>query len=278
MLLNNEPVFQAGPLDQGFWPDGIYTAPTDDALRFDIETMKRFGFNMVRKHVKVEPARWYYWCDKLGLLVWQDMPSAGAGKGAGKNNDGVMTTPELGQQFETELRALIDTHRNHPSIIMWVVFNEGWGQYDTPRLTKCVKDLDGSRIVNSASGWVDRQTGEVSDRHSYPGPSCPPQEKERAPVLGEFGGLGLATPDHTWVQSTWGYRGVTNQADLTQKYVELWNKVSNLRKDSGLCAAVYTQLTDIETECNGLLTYDRKVWKVDVSNIVPASYIPGEAK
>ena len=269
MLLNGKPVFQAGPLDQGFWPDGIYTAPTDEALRFDIAEMKRLGFNMVRKHVKVEPARWYYWCDKLGLLVWQDMPSGGGGHGGNSEHEGEPT--EFAPQFETELRALVEQHQNHPSIILWVVFNEGWGQYDTARLTAWVKALDPSRLVNGASGWVDRKTGDVSDQHSYPGPACPEPEAARVAVLGEFGGLGLPTPNHTWVESSWGYRGVTGERSLTRKYGELWREVWRL-KDQGLCAAVYTQLTDVETECNGLFTYDRKRLKVDAKQLANAHH------
>jgi hypothetical protein len=282
MLLNGKFVFQSGPLDQGFWPDGIYTAPTDEALRYDIEITKQLGCNMCRKHVKIEPERWYYWCDKLGLLVWQDMPSGGGGTAytepkrdkpkAGekkarakpaRDHDGVPASPEKAAQFERELQALVAQHRNHPSIILWIVFNEGWGQYDTQRLTQWVKTLDPSRLVSNASGWTDRQAGDVVDVHSYPGPACPPAESRRAAVLGEFGGLGLAVPEHTWVEKTWGYRGMANPKALTRKYLELWQKVQKLRDEAGLCAAVYTQTTDIETECNGLLTYDRKVVKVD---------------
>ena len=267
MFLNGKFVFQAGPLDQGFWPDGLYTAPTDEALRFDVEEMKRLGFNMVRKHVKVEPARWYYWGDKLGLLVWQDMPSGGGAKGGNAEHD-ARPSP-FAPQFETELHALVEQHQNHPSIIMWVVFNEGWGQYDTARLTQWVKELDPSRLVNSASGWVDRKTGDISDRHNYPAPAAPPLESSRAAVLGEFGGLGLSTPSHTWVESAWGYSGMSGERALTRKYVEFWQRVWKL-KGEGLCAAVYTQLTDVETEGNGLLTYDRKVVKVDAQQAAAA--------
>ena len=271
MLLNGKFVFQAGPLDQGFWPDGIYTAPTDEALRFDIDEMKKLGFNMVRKHVKIEPDRWYHWCDKLGLLVWQDMPSGGGGGGANDLKDGTPGTPGASQQFETELKALVETHWNHPSIIMWVVFNEGWGQYDTPRLTKWVKELDPSRLVSNASGWNDKRVGDIVDAHSYPGPAAPKIESERAAVLGEFGGLGLGIPGHAWVEShTWGYRAATGTRHLTRNYLELWRKTWQLTEDSGLCAAVYTQLTDVETESNGLLTYDRKVEKVSVPKAAAA--------
>jgi beta-galactosidase/beta-glucuronidase len=264
LMLNGRAVFQAGPLDQGFWPDGIYTAPSDEALRYDIEVMKKLGFNMARKHVKIEPDRWYYWCDRLGLLVWQDMPSGSAGKKGEKGQDGTPRSPEHAGQFERELQAMVESHINHPSIVLWVVFNEGWGQYDTARLTEMVHKLDPSRLVNSASGWSDRKTGDVLDVHSYPGPACPAVEPSRAAVLGEFGGLGLGVPGHQWVKENWGYRSTPDAAALTAKYLDLWREVQRLREEKGLSAAVYTQITDCETECNGLLTYDRQVIKVDV--------------
>ncbi|MHB9008294.1 MAG: glycoside hydrolase family 2 protein, partial [Limisphaerales bacterium] len=249
LLLNNRFLFQIGTLDQGFWPDGIYTAPTDAALRYDLEVLKELGFNLVRKHVKVEPARWYYWCDKLGLLVWQDMPSGNNGTEASR------------RQFEAELESMIRGLRHHPSIILWVVFNEGWGQYDTERLTRWVKDLDPSRLVSNASGWTDRQVGDVIDLHMYPGPGSPPPEAARAAVLGEFGGLGLAIEGHTWTQRTWGYQGMATRNGLTRRYVDLLRGAYELRDRPGLSAAVYTQTTDVETECNGLLTYDREIVK-----------------
>ena len=255
ILLNGEFIMQVGPLDQGFWPDGIYTAPTDNALRSDIEMMKTLGFNMARKHVKVEPDRWYYWADKLGLLVWQDMPS-------GDNK-----TPESKKQFETELKQLIATHRNHPSIIMWVVFNEGWGQYDTPRLTAWVKQFDPSRLVNNASGWTDMKTGDVNDIHSYPQPKSPPAESKRAIALGEFGGLGLAIDGHTWKKEHWGYQGMAGAGQLTSRYETLLRSAYQLKERPGLSAAIYTQITDVEVECNGLLTYDREVVKPDPERI-----------
>ncbi|MCJ7679380.1 MAG: glycoside hydrolase family 2, partial [Candidatus Aminicenantes bacterium] len=184
LLLNDRFTFQLGPLDQGFWPEGLHSPPSDDALRFDVQVMKDMGFNMVRKHVKIEPARWYTWCDRLGLLVWQDMPSAGN------------RTDEDKSQFETELAALIMGHFNHPSIIVWVPFNEGWGQYETERITDKVKTLDPTRLVNSASGWYDRGVGDMQDIHSYPDPRAPEHEESRAIVLGEFGGLGFNVPEH----------------------------------------------------------------------------------
>jgi hypothetical protein len=257
--LNGQPLFGMGPLDQGFWPDGLYTAPTDEALRYDIEITKRLGFNSTRKHVKVEPDRWYYWCDKLGLLVWQDMPSA------------LNRTPESRVQFETELRRMVDGLRNHPSIVMWVVFNEGWGQHDTERYVKLVKQWDPTRLVNNASGWTDVPVGDVVDMHRYPGPGAPPVEPRRAGVLGEFGGLGLGVDGHTWTQKTWGYRGTTSSADLTRRYTRLLQGVWGLRDTEALSAAIYTQITDVETECNGLLTYDRAVVKVDLAKVRDAN-------
>jgi len=264
LMLNDRFVFQAGPLDQGFWPDGIYTAPTDEALRYDIEITKKLGFNMARKHVKVEPDRWYYWCDKLGLLVWQDMPGSGTGRGANRNQDGVRVSDEVAAQFETELKAMVEQHWNHPSIVMWVVFNESWGQYETPRVTKWVKQLDPSRLVDNASGWHDCGAGDVIDMHKYPGPGSPSPEENRAAVLGEFGGLGLGVAEHTWVKEFWGYRSLPGRQSLHTKYIDLWREVWKLRESAGLSAAVYTQITDVETECNGLVTYDRKVVKVDL--------------
>ena len=262
MLLNNKFVFQVGPLDQGFWPDGIYTAPTDAALKFDIEAEKKLGFNMVRKHVKVEPERWYYWADKLGLLVWQDMP-------AGDNG-----TPESIEQFGHELGRMIAGRGNHPCIVMWVVFNEGWGekQADVPGFVERVRKLDPTRLVDDASGWTDKGVGDVMDMHHYPDPSMPKPEENRAAVLGEFGGLGLPIDGHMWKQTNknWGYRKIDNQKELTDAYVRMLGRAWTL-KDKGLSACVYTQTTDVETESNGLLTYDREVFKVDPDRAAAAA-------
>lgn len=269
LILNGKPYFQVGPLDQGFWPDGIYTAPTDDALKYDIEITKKLGFNMIRKHVKVEPDRWYYWADKLGILVWQDMPSGD--KSIGARDPDIVRTPESAKQYETELKAMIDGLRNHPSIVMWVVFNEGWGQFDTKRITEWTKQYDPTRLVNCASGWADRGVGDVHDWHVYPGPGSPKPEEKRAAVLGEFGGLGLPTKDHMWTDKHWGYQGTRDSADLTRKYERLLQKVYELKEKPGLSAAVYTQTTDVETEANGLLTYDRAVIKVDQARVAAAN-------
>jgi hypothetical protein len=265
LLLNNRFVFQAGPLDQGFWPDGLYTAPTDAALKYDIEITKKLGFNMTRKHVKVEPARWYYWCDKLGLLVWQDMPSGDKEIGPGKGE--IKRSPESARQYDRELRRLIDGRFNHPCIVMWVVFNEGWGQFDTARVTRWTKRHDPSRLVDCASGWNDMGVGDVHDFHAYPAPKSPKPEPERAAVLGEFGGLGLGVDGHAWGSKTWGYLGTRDSADLTRKYQRLMSRAWALKDNPGLSAAVYTQITDVETEGNGLLTYDRAVIKVDLDKV-----------
>ena len=254
MMLNGKPVFQVGPLDQGFWPDGIYTAPTDEALRFDIAETKRLGFNTTRKHVKVEPDRWYYWCDKLGLLVWQDMPCG--------NSYTDKPQPIDKPQFKSELVNMVKNNWNHPSIIMWVVFNENQGQHDTEALVAEVKALDPSRLVNNASGNDDKNCGDVIDKHTYPGPESPKPEDNRAAVLGEFGGLGLPVDGHTWTKKTWGYEGTKNIKDLTSAYEKLLGKAWELNSTAGLSAVIYTQFTDVETECNGLLTYDREINKV----------------
>jgi Glycosyl hydrolases family 2, sugar binding domain/Glycosyl hydrolases family 2, TIM barrel domain/Glycosyl hydrolases family 2 len=269
ILLNGKPYFQVGPLDQGFWPDGLYTAPTDEALKYDIEMTKKLGFNMCRKHVKVEPERWYYWCDKLGLLVWQDMPSGDRGVAPGKGE--ITRTSVSAKQYELELQRMIDGRHNHPCIVMWVVFNEGWGQFDTIRITNWVKHYDPSRLANCASGWNDMQAGDVHDIHVYPGPGSPKPEPNRAAVLGEFGGLGLATEGHMWTSKNWGYRGTRNKDDLTRKYEQLLRGVYKLKDKPGLSAAVYTQTTDVETEANGLMTYDRAVVKLHAERVAAAN-------
>ena len=258
LVLNGTPQFQIGPLDQGFWPDGLYTAPTDEALRYDIEVTKQLGYNMTRKHVKVEPARWYYWCDKLGLLVWQDMPH-----GHRRQREA--------PHFERELQRMIVSFGHHPSIIMWVVFNEGWGQYRTEYFTDLAKQLDPTRLVSNASGWTDKQVGDIVDMHAYPGPLSPQPEPRRAAVLGEFGGLGLAIEGHTWQDKNWSYRGTAGREELTLAYANLLQQVYELQQSPGLSAAVYTQITDVEGEINGLLTYDREVIKVDVNRVAAAN-------
>lgn len=266
LFLNNEPLFMLGLLDQGFWPDGLYTAPADKALRFDIEATIELGFNLARKHVKIEPERWYFWCDKLGLLVWQDMPSGNNGSSGEK------------KQFEAELQRLIEGMYNHPSIVMWILFNEGWGQYDTERLTKWAEELDPSRLVSNASGWHDKGVGNVMDIHAYPGPAAPKPEEERASVLGEFGGLGLKVEGHAWeLEKSWGYKDFQSAEALTGEYENLVRRLRWLIASQNLSAAVYTQTTDVEIEVNGMMTYDRAQIKMDPRRVASANkllYLP----
>jgi beta-galactosidase/beta-glucuronidase len=259
IALNNKFLFLVGTLDQGFWPDGIYTAPTDEALRSDIEFLRKAKFNLVRKHVKVEPERWYYWCDKLGLLVWQDMPNG--------NN----TTPGAKRDFENELLHMVSSLENHPSIIAWELFNEGWGQYDTEALTQWLKLMDPSRLVDDAGGYTDMLVGDVIDMHNYPGPGCPAPDGFRAAVLGEFGGFGCCIVGHSWSPRWWGYVMMPDERELASAYVRALQQAWAFNRERGLSAAVYTQTTDIETECNGLLTYDRAVAKIDPATLRTAN-------
>ncbi len=257
LFLNNKPLFQYGPLDQGWWPDGLYTAATDAALRYDVEMTKKMGMNMIRKHVKIEPARWYYHCDKLGVLVWQDMPNGGK----------KVVGDEADKNFRQELKALIDTHHNAPSIVMWVPFNEGWGQYDSEGITEWLKKYDPTRPVNTASGWSDRPCSDVHDVHKYPGPAMPAIEERRAAVLGEFGGLGLPVKDHLWWdKKNWGYRNLKTVDELTAAYQGLINRLHPM-VGRGLSAAVYTQTSDVEGEVNGLMTYDRAMVKIGAEKL-----------
>ena len=266
MLLNGKFVFETGPLDQGYWPDGIYTAPTDEALISDISVVKQLGWNTIRKHAKVEPARWYWWTDRMGLLVWQDMPQMFGGR------DGALT-PAAKTQFETEWQRLLHEFAHFPSIIVWTTFNEGWGQYDTERLVALTKQIDPTRLVNNASGWVDQKCGDLYDAHDYPGPGGKAPEANRASVNGEFGGVTVSVEGHRWTTDTFGYGSVLKGSWLaTKRYQALWKKAYQLRDELGISAFIYTQLTDVEQEINGLLTYDRAVEKLD-RRIVRAAHL-----
>lgn len=273
MLLNDQMLFQYGPLDQGWWPDGLYTAPTDAALMFDIQKTKDLGFNMIRKHVKVEPARWYYHCDRLGILVWQDMPSGDMGNRWDSRPGiiGVATdkkrTPESEKIFRDEWKAIMDANMNYPSIVVWVPFNEAWGQFKTKEITEWTMSYDPTRLVNAASGgnFHPPAGGHIFDLHNYPEPAMPAPElfgKDQVIVLGEYGGLGLPLEGHTWQdKNNWGYQSFTTQAELEAKYEEFIYRLQALIP-KGLSAAIYTQTTDVEIETNGLMTYDRKVIKM----------------
>jgi len=268
IMLNDKFVFQSGPLDQGFWPDGLYTAPTDEALRYDLEITKKLGFNMVRKHVKVEPARWYRHCDELGLLVWQDMPSGD--KYIGPNDADAKRSAESAGNFRLEWSEIINDFAHFPCIVMWVPFNEGWGQFATSEIVDFTRKTDPTRLVNSASGWTDRRVGDVHDIHVYPGPAAPKPEEKRAIVLGEFGGLGLPMEGHTWqAKDNWGYRSYKTKEELNYAFAALYDRLPELIQ-GGLSAAVYTQTTDVEIEVNGLMTYDRAVLKIDAEVVQSA--------
>ena len=276
MMLNNKFVFEYGPLDQGWWPDGLYTPPTEEALKFDIDKLKEMGFNMIRKHIKVEPARYYTYCDKTGMLLWQDMPSGDLGN-HWENRPGVYDratdkdrSPESEKYYRKEWNAIINALYNHPCIIVWTPFNEAWGQFKTVEITEWTMKKDPSRLVNSASGGNFYDTGNIVDLHNYPQPAMPRAEifgKTKAVVLGEFGGLGWPVENHTWQSNkNWGYQNFKNGEDLFKRYDSFTDRLLELIR-LGLSAAVYTQTTDVEGEVNGFMTYDRKIIKMPVEEL-----------
>ncbi len=268
LALNDRECFQFGPLDQGWWPDGLYTAPTDEALAYDIIKTKDLGFNMIRKHVKVEPERWYWHCDRLGILVWQDMPNGGPSPEWQNNRyfDGTEAkrTAESEAQFRKEWKEIVDQLYNHPSVAMWVPFNEAWGQFRTEEIARWTKDYDPTRIVNAASGGnFYPDAGEVLDIHSYPHPRFFLFDIGRVNVIGEYGGIGLPLEGHLWQpDQNWGYVRFKNAGEVTDEYVRYAEMLERLIP-TGCSGAVYTQTTDVEIEVNGLMTYDRKRMKVD---------------
>ncbi len=267
LALNGKPLFQYGPLDQGWWPDGLYTAPSDEALAYDVRKTKDFGFNMIRKHIKVEPARWYYHCDRLGMLVWQDMPSITG------NKSNVWETKKYGgtdskvndeekANYRREWKNIIESLRVFPSIVVWVPFNEAWGQFDTEAIAEYTASIDDSRLINPASGGNFRLCGDILDLHHYPEPAMVLYNKDYVNVLGEYGGIGLVVDGHIWQPDrNWGYVKYQNGEEVLKVYGEYAEMLKGLVA-KGFAAAVYTQTTDVEIEVNGLMTYDRKV-KVD---------------
>ncbi|MGC4808679.1 AbfB domain-containing protein [Micromonospora sp. DT233] len=272
--LNGQFVFQVGTLDQGYWPDGVYTAPTDAALAFDLQKHKDLGFNMVRKHIKVEPQRWFYHADRLGLLVWQDIPSLTA--------QNVDPTNAQQAQFEAEAREIVDEHRSSPAVVAYTAYNEGWGERaldDTRRVAQNIKDQDPTRLLNPHSGYNCCQSlgnpgnGDIDDWHVYLGPDSPSPSATRVAVLGEFGGLGLHTPGHEWSPSGefFAYEWQTNRTTLTDRYVGLVQGAQNLMLGKGLSVSIYTEITDLEGELNGFLTYDRQVVKMDEARVRAAN-------
>jgi beta-galactosidase/beta-glucuronidase len=287
LCLNNSPLFQFGPLDQGYWPDGLYTPPTDEAMRWELEMVKSLGFNMLRKHVKVEPARYYYYCDKLGLIVWQDMVNGGApvgdvtsflailfGSRKRDRNYRYAGRSEMVSRmdYRRELQEMVDTLYNYTCIGMWVPFNEGWGQFDAKATAKWLKTYDPSRLVDHASGWFDQGSGDCRSLHVYfrKLPNIKP-EKNRAAVLSEFGGYSLKVADHLWnPKAEFGYKKFNSVGDLTDGYLDLLENELKPCIDAGLSAAIYTQTSDVEIEVNGYLTYDREVEKLDFKRVQKA--------
>ena len=272
LQLNNKDYFQFGPLDQGWWPDGLYTAPTDEALVYDLKKTKDFGYNMVRKHVKVEPARWYTHCDQLGLIVWQDMPNGGPSPQWQARNyfngTEVIRSAAFEANYRKEWKEIIDCLYSYPSIAVWVPFNEAWGQFKTPEIVAWTKEYDPSRLVNPASGGNHYTCGDILDLHHYPGPNMFLYDPRRATVLGEYGGIGLVVEGNTWVndKKNWGYVKFNTSDEVTNEYIKYGKHLLELIR-KGFSAAVYTQTTDVEGEINGLMTYDRKVIKMNEAKV-----------
>lgn len=283
LFLNGEPYFQSGLLDQGYWPDGLYTAPSDEALIFDIRTAKAMGFNLLRKHIKVEPMRWYYHCDRLGMLVWQDMPSGG-----GKYRFSTVTLPLVTgvhrrdnryrafarassqgrAEYMDELEEMVLQLFNAPSVALWVPFNEGWGQFDSTRVMERLRALDPTRPVDPASGWHDQGAGDLRSLHVYFKPFRFRRDRRgRALALSEFGGYNLRVDGHCFSQKDYGYRRLPDAAALWRDFARLYERQVLPAVPRGLCAAVYTQLSDVEDELNGLMTYDRRVVKLDAEDV-----------
>ena len=282
MALNGKILFQYGPLDQGWWPDGLYTAPSDEALRFDVGKTREMGFNMIRKHIKVEPSRWYYWCDVLGIMVWQDMPSValykqredwaqGADTFDAGNSD--QLCPEARATFRKEWKEIMNQLDKFQCIVCWVPFNEAWGQFETASIVDLTRSLDASRLINSASGgnWISGQVGDILDSHHYPQPKMRIWDDGMINVLGEYGGIGLPMKGHLWQEDrNWGYVKYTSVDEVTAKYEEYAKMLEPIARE-GCAAAVYTQTTDVEIEVNGLMTYDRKEMKVVPGRVAAAN-------
>ncbi len=290
LLLNGKPYFQNGLLDQGWWPDGLYTAPSDEALAFDIAAAKTMGFNMLRKHVKVEPLRWYYHCDRLGMLVWQDMPNGGGAYSALTVSAPLLTgshsrddkyskfarREEKGRdEFREELLDMVSHLYNAPSIVAWVIFNEGWGQFDSDKCAEAVLELDSSRILDRTSGWHDQGSGELRSIHLYfDDYKHKPDKLGRCVVLSEFGGYTLPIDGHAWPGKPFGYKKFDSQEKFRRALTLLYDGQIRPACMSGLAAAIYTQLTDVENELNGLITYDRRVIKLSPADIKRITAMP----
>ena len=274
MLLNNEPLFQYGPLDQGWWPDGLYTAPSDEALAFDIQKTKEMGFNLIRKHVKVEPARWYWHCDRTGILVWQDMPSITDSETGVWGNRAYDTgkdsqVPQEGKDnYYKEWSEIINAFKSFQCIVSWVPFNEAWGQFDTEEVVKFTRSLDPTRLINYASGGnFVKCSGDILDLHNYPHPEMYLYDKDYVNILGEYGGIGWPVEGHLWQPDrNWGYVQFKSADEVLDTYEKYADMLIDLI-DDGFAGAIYTQTTDVEIEVNGLMTYDRKVVKLDMDRL-----------
>lgn len=275
MCLNDKPLFQFGPLDQGWWPDGLYTPPSYEAMIYDVDKTKEMGFNMIRKHVKVEPALWYAYCDRIGMIVWQDMPNGDSGPGW--QNDRYYTGPEAVRSAESEAdyrrewREIMDCLYNYPCISVWVPFNESWGQFKTCEIAEWTKAYDPTRLVNPASGGNFYPCGDMLDYHHYPQPEMVLYDAQRVTAIGEYGGIGMVVDGHIWSpERNWGYVELKTVREVTDRYVGYAQRLAEL-VSKGISAAVYTQTTDVEGEINGIMTYDRKVIKVDVDSVRKAN-------
>ena len=275
IFLNNEPLFNMGTLDQGYWPDGLYTPPSEEAMIYDIQKLKDLGFNTIRKHIKVEPFRYYYQCDKIGMLLWQDMPSGdlAGGKWAPQTLNGGEDSSRSQESKDNHLKEwaeILDNLKFFQCIIVWVPFNEAWGQFDTEKVVEFTKEKEPSRLINAASGGNHRVCGNFIDLHSYPGPAQFFMEESLINVLGEYGGLGLEIKGHTWKDDNWGYAVFESKEEVTERYEQYINDLIKFI-DSGFSGAIYTQTTDVESEINGLITYDREEIKVIEKNIKAAN-------
>jgi beta-galactosidase/beta-glucuronidase len=271
MQLNNKDLFNFGPLDQGWWPDGLYTAPSYEAMIYDIDKTKEWGFNMIRKHVKVEPELWYTYCDKVGILVWQDMPNGDRSPQWQNRNyfNGVENVRSAASEanYRKEWKEIVDQFSTHPCINVWVPFNEAWGQFKTEEIVEWTKQLDPTRLVSPASGGNHYTCGDILDLHNYPGPDMYLYDAQRVTVLGEYGGIGYPIEGHLWVtDKNWGYIQFNSVKDVTDEYVKYAEQLYDYIF-KGFSGAVYTQTTDVEVEVNGFMTYDRKVIKMEEDRI-----------
>ena len=275
--LNNKPFFFNGVLDQGYWPESLMTAPTEEALKYDIVKLKDLGYNTIRKHIKIEPDRFYYLCDKLGMIVWQDMPNGGGnynllhvmyltnvfpwyGRTIKDNHYGMFARKDENgrKQYYKDLKGMVEQLYNYPSIAVWVPFNEGWGQFDATKATELIRSLDNTRLVNEACGWFDQKGGDMYSIHNYLRKLKVKPQRDRVVALTEFGGYAFPIPGHMACEKEFGYKHYKTKKELTANYKRLWEEEIYLNLEKGLSSAIYTQTSDIEEEINGLMTYDRE--------------------